>query len=75
MNENYTFEELIVRSGFCSELLAVIKKCETEGLTAAATLGAIEGHIDVVKTFCEVRINSELERMEKEMATESFYRT
>lgn len=66
MNETYTFEELIARSGLCSELLAVIKKCEVEGLTAAATLGAIEGHIEVVKTFCEVRINSELERMESE---------
>ena len=66
MNENYTFEELIARSNLCSELLAVIKGCETEGFTAAATLGAIEGHIEVVKTFCEVRINSELERMECE---------
>ena len=67
MNENYTFEELVIRSGFCSELLAVIKKCETKGMTAAATLGEIEGHIEVVKTFCEVRINSELEKMEKEV--------
>lgn len=66
MNENYTFEELIARSGMCSELLAVIKKCEIEGLNAAATLGTIMGHIEVVKTFCDIRINSELERMERE---------
>lgn len=66
MNENYTFEELIARSGMCSELLAVIAKCEIEGLNAAATLGTIMGHIEVVKTFCDIRINSELERMERE---------
>ena len=66
MNENYTFEELIARSGLCSELLAVIARCEAEGLNDAATLGTIMGHIEVVKTFCEVRINSELERMERE---------
>lgn len=66
MDGNYTFEELIARSGLCSELLAVIKKCEVEGLNAAATLGTVVGHIEVVKTFCEIRINSELERMERD---------
>lgn len=66
MSENYTFEELVTRSSFCNELLAVIANCEAKGLSAAATLGTIEGHIEVIKTFCEVRINSELERMERE---------
>lgn len=66
MNENYTFEELIARSGLCSELLAIISNSENSGLNAAATLGTIVGHIEVVKTFCDVRIESELERMERE---------
>lgn len=66
-NENHSLEELVARCDLCSELLAVIDECNNNGFNSATTLGTLEGCIEIIKNFCEIRIKSELEKMEKEI--------
>ena len=59
-----TLEELSARYRLCQELLEVLKNCEAQGMNHSQILGTLEGHIHVTKTFCEIKIDSELNVME-----------
>ena len=63
---NFTLEELVARSELCGELLSVITECESKNLSVAETLGTLEGQIEIIRTFCEIKINKMLTKMEIE---------